>query len=470
MAESLERFGVNYAISESPQPLTQGDGDSLLNDLFIDPGSNYLLLSVTGQQYVELLSASINGANRHFPEKFLEVIYPLIKAGKVIFCDAVADCIETNPTVINNINTVVSNAGIVNPDQGDPLVALIPDRFPDVQRQAEIKAAADPCDYDANWAGMRYMVQSLDQLGRDFLELVIVYNDKAERIANIIDLIPLVGDVAADLITLLSDNIVDIYNLYDAWSSPGHIDDAACALFELCCQDCRYPTYDEVFDYFALQGIQGIEDIAGMTMTLMVDLWLGTNVTSSTVTWHTTIAVALIILYLDGQFANRKGRKWLDIWADIGEDNPNNGWELLCAPCVASILRLSGDGNADMSPGLVGGNPRATYNAGSDIYEGVSTGSSIECRVDFTFDFPTTTNLVRFSYINNDGTPNRSDFIRYYDAADALIRQATRSTVTGAGTFEDNTQVLDVKRVQIITAVDSLGSFSNITKLRIETP
>lgn len=66
----------------SPQPLLDGDGDSLLNDIVLNATNNILRFEITEEEYTELLSSALNGAIRAYPERYISVIYPLLKAAK----------------------------------------------------------------------------------------------------------------------------------------------------------------------------------------------------------------------------------------------------------------------------------------------------------------------------------------------------------------------------------------------------
>lgn len=262
-------------------------------------------------------------------------------------CVAIADCIENNVTtqtaigiaIENNselaitINNIMQNIGTIDPDKIDPDIALIPTRFPQSERDNNVHIPPPSCDKDTLWAGIRETVTRLDDGARQFLEQAVAQADKAERAANIISAIPIVGDLTAALITTFSELAPDLLNLFNAYSSQQNIDDTACALFEIVCQDCRYPTYQEYWDHFSNLGISGLSDIGSLTFTAITDLLFGTQNLAALVAYHTIISYQLYVLYLGSKFTSYRGTKWLNIWADIGEDNPNNGWELLCDGC-----------------------------------------------------------------------------------------------------------------------------------------
>lgn len=266
-------------------------------------------------------------------------------------CDCVADCIDTSAlvqsalanaidtqTIIqNSINTIVQNAGTIDPDTINPDIALIPTRFPQAERDNNIHIPPAACDKDALWAGIRETVERLDDGARQFLEQAVAQADKAERAANIVSAIPLVGDLASALITTFSELAPDLLNLFNAYSSAANIDDTACAMFEIVCQECRYPTYQEYWNHYSNAGISGLDDIGSLTFTAITDLLFGTQNLAALVAYHTIISYQLYVLYLGSKFTSYRGTKWLNIWADIGEDNPDNGWELLCDGCADPV-------------------------------------------------------------------------------------------------------------------------------------
>jgi hypothetical protein len=342
---AYERHRVTYTDTSIPQPLTQGEGDTLNNDIVLGSGENNLLLTITEEQYTKLLSAALNGACRYFPDEYLEVIYPLIKAGKIVFCDAVDDCIENNPSTTNIINQVLLQSGDVYPDSIDPDTPEMDNRFTPAERDTDYHAPPASCDKDALWAGIYETVTRLDELTRDFYEDVVSSADKGQRAANVINAVPIFGSVLSSSILAFVDIAQDILNGYNSHSSTSQLEDVACDLFEMVCDECRYPTFDEYYDYYASFGISGIQDIANYGVQAAIDYLIGTNGLANAVIWYSSNAIALYTMYLGGEWLGRRGSKWLAIWADIGEDNPDNGWELLCSGCDDSV-QIPATGNA----------------------------------------------------------------------------------------------------------------------------
>jgi hypothetical protein len=228
MADILTRFGVTYAEVPSPQTLTDGTGDSLANDLVLQDEENTLALEVTAEQYMRLLSAALDGANRHWPDSYIAVIYPLIKAAKVsnALCEAVAECINDPESdtyaalhdfLLSQIqnNAEISNAiaGVGNTD--GTAVAGVTD------------ALAAECDLDILFGFCRQVVQLMNLEVTKFFEVLEVISNNVEFASYVGDKAPALGTLAT-FVSYLQNTLVESYLAnYDI----DYENDLACELF-----------------------------------------------------------------------------------------------------------------------------------------------------------------------------------------------------------------------------------------------
>lgn len=338
--KNLTRFGVDYEEVAVNQPLPQGDGDTIFNDIQLLDTSNELKLTVTSQQYMLLLSAAINGANRFFPDNWIEVLYPLIKAGKeyAMDCQSVADCIETSTEVTNALTYNNDQYATTDPnylsEAGTESTTIINNRFPPAEREQEIFDAPPGCDKDKLWAAIRYIVERIDDNGRQMLERIVTKVDIWEKVIEFVGTVPIVGELAENVLKAFVGSVQDLLNAYDAHSSQTAMDEIACDLFEMVCAECRYPTFNEIADYYANFGITGVQDWVNLSLKAIVDYVTGSNGLAGLVVYFTVNTFQLWVLYAEATFVNASKAKVLRIWADIGEDYANNGWELLCNACA----------------------------------------------------------------------------------------------------------------------------------------
>jgi len=228
MADVLTRFGVTYAEVPLPQTLTDGNGDSLANDIALDTGVNTLVLEVTEEQYVNLLSAALNGANRYFPDNYIAVIYPLIKAAKMsnALCDAVAACIANSESetysALNDwmLAQLQDNTDIINAISG--IGNIDGTAIPGANQQLY----AD-CDLDNLFGFCRQMVQLMNLEVEQFFEVLEVISNNVEFAAYVGDEAPALSTVAT-FISYLQNTLVESYLAnYDI----DYENDLACELF-----------------------------------------------------------------------------------------------------------------------------------------------------------------------------------------------------------------------------------------------
>lgn len=255
-------------------------------------------------------------------------------------CGLLADCnIVPGTKIYNSIINMQPDAPI---PEDTSTIDIVPDG-------GDVPVRADPpgCDKDALWAGIREIVTRADAQGRDFIEELALINDKVEGVQRLIDLIPVLGDTIADITKFFTEATPDILNAYNAFSDPVALDVVACDLFEMVCLDCRYPTYEEIFNYFADNSVLNVIPLARTFRDVTPkQLWEGVKAVSiinPAPLWYTIQALQAWTLGIDGKFKTSYGRKTFQIWASFGEDLPNNNWEILCdgcseAPVVPDLL------------------------------------------------------------------------------------------------------------------------------------
>lgn len=248
-------------------------------------------------------------------------------------CDDVANCIDTSQVVQDAITQYLIASGIINPNIINPDATTIDDRFPNAQRELNIKSAPAGCDKDILWAGCKEIAIRLDDNARQILEGLLVIVDTYERYVSLIGLIPIVGDLIKDLANQFTEVIPDIYNSFNAYSSAANIEALTCSLFELVCNDCEYPTFNQVANTIADNSFGALLSWETMSMTTVISQFVSTGSFTPTLVWHSMLLFELFTLYIGGKFGNATGAETLEQWALLGEDEPSADWELLCSGC-----------------------------------------------------------------------------------------------------------------------------------------
>lgn len=397
-------------VAENPL-LADAEGDSLYNDLVLSDSDNGLLLSLTLEQYTQLLSSAYEGAISLYPDNWLNVIYPLIKAGKMYICTAIQNCIENDTDTQNALSQWIILSGLI-PSQIDPNSTTVPDRLPAATMLDQITPLPD-CDKDQLWGMCLEIATRLDGMGSDFLQELQVVQDKAERLIRLVDMIPLVGTVLANTMLAVVDNAEDLYNGYIAHSSQAVIEDLACQIFNLVCWECKNPSYSDVITIYSNAGITGVQGWINLTYQAFVDYLVGSSVLANSVIYFTTISFQLYTLYLDSVVLGNRGYKTIELWGMLGMDNPSTDWQLLCDPCSAPTYNwnYATDPTGWIPPTgwqLVSSHPVGNYSGyldGYGTYIGGAGYNTIPIVLEFTVP---SKNIASLSLsLNRNGTPTQ---------------------------------------------------------------
>lgn len=397
--------------TDTTPPLVAGDDDTLANDLELDVTTNYLLLSVTQDQYVRMLSALLNGAYKTYPLDFMEVIYPLIKAGKVTLCDAIAECISDTPAIQQQIAQY-------------SLGPSIPQDGAERQENLDFQLINDPagCDNDMIFGMASGLTDLLNAISEDILQMFVDAASPAGRIGDMIEAIPIVGEAPLDdLFQLAESMMVDINDSYLSEYTTQVRDDIRCDLFCLA-QDGCILTLEQVRDYFY--------DKLGESISL--SLWNGflddivSHAYSGVFTiWSLHLLITQTIIFggeLVGFDVNRLGRTIQSLYND-----PDSDWETVCDVCPDPIYYLELD--ATTSQGGVH-LQTAVWNSGTGFQEVDATGVS-RCYIVYITDDLWTNSYIemRFTKIPSTTTGFRDLLTRY-----APVNQSFKTITTGAET------------------------------------
>lgn len=319
---------------ELTPPLAGGDGDSIENDIILSVGENNLLLSVTETEYVQLFSALLNGAITTYPDNYLNVIYPIIKAGKVTFCAALLECLLNDPDVIAAIQNIVNEYTNSN---------TIID--PAVTKSGFQVLGNNGCDPDKVWGQVGKLVDYINQVNVDFLENFALIDAFADKYEAIIDILPVLGDVVEAVVNFATENSNSLKLSYEASYNDNLRDAIACDLFCIAqaSPTCQL-TLQDVINY--------IQDRYDATRQIAFPL-ASLTVQQSTVTLTNVIAsvgggvysgddlVYIMMLFQLTAVAIQDVFDTVDsagnYYAEMLDSVPSNGWDSECDDCPSTF-------------------------------------------------------------------------------------------------------------------------------------
>lgn len=323
MGEVWTRFGVNYADVPTPQTLTQGDGDTLSNDIALSEDEQYLVLAVTLAQYTALLSAALNGANRHYPEEYIAVIYPLIKAGKMSLCDALAECIETSPGFAEALQQWLADNGY-GTGSGTPDTPTVYTNNPNILSGSFLSS----CNNDNLYGGITQLVDLMNDTITDLLEKLEAATETAEVIKIILSAIPVTDILAVDEIIEFADQLVEaIGENYAAEYTQTLRDEICCDLF-CATKDSCYLDFATWANYF--MGKMG-ESITDISWAQAAQWFLDATLSGASVVYAPHALMCQVLAY-GGEFFG-VDMAWFAKCASSAMNDPDSDWETKC-DCV----------------------------------------------------------------------------------------------------------------------------------------
>lgn len=448
-------------------PLDQGDGDSLSNDLVLSLEVNNLLLQVTQDQYVAILSALFNGAMTTYPDNYNNVIYPVIKAAKVEFCAAMLDCLLNDPDVrdqiFNMVNEAITSTTVVTPDGTKAGYEAI---------------AASGCDLDTLWGQTGKLVDYINQVNVDWLENLNLISELSDKIEAILDIMPVLGDAVEAVVNFFSEVGNSLLASYNASWNDNLRDAIVCDLFCLA-QDsptCTL-TIQDILDYLLDRynisaGSAGLLDVLSMLtsfskMGLVVAQGAG-GVYSGDDMVYIAFIVQMVAVATGDRFFNVNNAG--GYYAEMRDSIPSSGWESECPVCAPPVWDVTLDFTVS-AYGFTALNGWGVHTPGVGFVPTNETISGLDQhRVYAYFDFGGDVNctLATMGYNITKGTTN-SGTARCL-AIEQFVTQDFNSTANGTGLALSSGAVdldVDFMGLDMITSRGSFGGSGAITSLRL---
>lgn len=271
-----------------------------------------------------------------------EVIQEILEVRNAeMSCEEIADCIETelqsgNAELINELTVVINESGFGNPNHVNPTQTTIYDR-PSASTLTEEIKELDDCNLNRLWGGIRHgIIARLDDNVKDMLEDAVVITDLIQRAQYFLDTVPVLGDLAEALVAQITELAPDLLAIVESYSSTETLDEMSCELFDMVCAECRYPTYEELFEYFINGSLAGLPSAESLTLEAIAEAILELLTSPSEIGYKTLMVWQLFVLNLNALFNGQNGFKAIERMATLGEGEGDNDWQTLCDGCGES--------------------------------------------------------------------------------------------------------------------------------------
>jgi len=313
--------------------------------IFFDPDEPDELVDIhvrmSMSQFTAIASSIDIGRDIGYGERSYELwrtwCKSLIGLCEAMSCEEIADCVEselvTNIELQNSIAITVNESGFGNPNQVNPTLTTPLDRNPANVLQEEPVGELVDCNLDTLWGGLRYgIVARMDDKCRDMLEDLAIIADTAARLVVFIDIVPVIGDLVEALAFQVTAVLPTLTAMYNAYSSEETLDELACELFAIVCDECRYPTFQEVYDVYNAHTLTGMA-LNGLTINEVAEWVLDAATGADELAYFTLQIMQLGVFALGATFNGESGTNAINKFVDLGEDFATDNWRILCDTC-----------------------------------------------------------------------------------------------------------------------------------------
>jgi len=291
---------------------------------------NTIILQVSYEEWIKLLSSVYTGADICYPEESDTVRWTLLRAVEqpVSICEKIIQCIETDTDVQDALTEfILNNEAIQNMIQqqinaGKPI-------------NPEVEVLQND-DLDRLFGAITFLVDTMHDAIVDFNEDAEAANNSRELGQIIFEAIPIVEtlpfDQVSDYIDTLYEQIVEIFNSqWDTTPITGTRDRIRCALFCIARANGNALTWELIQDYFySLTGFtwsQTLNIMLEFANFLATGTWTGEEVVDIA---FGNMAAAMAGM---GKFGEMLFPTLTSIMR-LGQNNPDSDWMILCEDCA----------------------------------------------------------------------------------------------------------------------------------------
>lgn len=303
------------------QTLSIDETDCEINPFFaLDEENNYILLKLSEQQFIQIFSALMTGADLTYPEMAHQVVWDFVKGINcpMDLCQLILTCMETTPEIQQFLTDYFNNQSNTNIYQS-------------AQNQLPIEMAQGynpTCDLDILWGGINNAIEQANQNNIDVLDIFETNTNILEISAELIDnggenILSTVMASIVDLVQYVQDNIVDSY---DGLITTAYLNEIKCDLFCLMKNDCIV-TAEIITQYFydrLSSGLATSDTFLQMVTFIISGTWSGTQL-ADLMFMSQFGSLAML-----GVFFETVGFNNLALNVQLGMLEPSSAWTLLC--------------------------------------------------------------------------------------------------------------------------------------------
>lgn len=295
---------------------------------------NVIILRVSLDEWIKLLSSVFTGADICYPDESDSVRWTLLRAVEcpMDLCALIAECIANSEETRQAIRDLVTS----DPDINQYITNTASYGVLSAENRGQDLLQTPDCDPDKLFNQCSVLVQLLHDLTEDFFEAVEVGTNALERASIVASGVPVVGQVIPidELISFADQLIEEIQEDYIGAYDEALYDEIRCALFCATRDDCTLSLDGAIAFYETKLGEAIPDDPISALQAVIGFLNVGDFGTDAPVYALHLLMLALI----------RVGEEVLGV--DFGvlavrvlaaADDGNNDWLALCSDCVVPV-------------------------------------------------------------------------------------------------------------------------------------
>ena len=429
----------NRFVKQLVQELQGYEASTSLPQVISGP-DNIIILQVSLEEWVKILSSVFTGADFCYPEESDTVRWSLLRAVEqpMDLCALIADCIANNPATKQAIIDMLKDSEEFNTYLADKVTAL-------TEGMIKGKVVEGSCDNSVLAGKVIAIVERMDEINQDFFEIVEVGTNDEEKVSAVLSAIPGVGETPAnEILDFLQDVLEDFQENYAAAVTEAWKDGVSRELYCLAKEqeDCSL-TFEQIFNYF--QERVGSELTIGSFIYNVINFVIDGDFNTDELVASGIYAMQLGFLLAGREFAGMNVPLLQALTSDAA---PSNRWEFW-DPCPAfwcfTIDLKASNGSAS---GVVIGAPEFPYSlwvSGT----GVRSTDPLD-RVWFGQNMPSVINLdevtIEWEYVPGEEFSPSNVWIGYNGSEGsptAIAEDQTSFTRSGLTGVEDLIFILE---------------------------
>lgn len=444
----MVKYELNRGLYPYPLSYLQSDGGTVpeafvSGDPTVAPDSNnWYVLCLTPDELLRLSSIIAAGAPIVYPDTYnqdwqkwaqmREFPNEIPENSCMDICQLVLDCIESNVDIQQAIGRYALTSGI-GTDTSENETIL------DTNLSGNIVS----CNKD-NYFGMcRQLADWLNAVSEDILELFVTAFAAPARLGDLIEAIPVVGELPADdILQSLEKFAEQINDAYQAAYDTQLNEDIACLFFCLGQDDCIL-TFEMARD--AVQSML-TETVSNTDFVTIINDIIANNWLGEQGVWIMHWFILDTIIF-GGEILGIDHNRVLQTISTFYND-PDSDWSTLCTDCAWTHTWLGGDGNPQDDGWTI---TIGSYDSGNDRIEWeLFSGSNRACQVIYTLDGDYTLLSVVLEWEVRSPTTKNQGVGFYTDSAPIVTDIDPFSSATlqsGAQSVSEETDMHDGYRI-----------------------